>query len=395
MRVLFSTTAGSGHFGPLVPFATACRDAGHEVKVAAPASFASAVVAAGLDHAPFADVPPEIMGPIFGRLPMLSFEEANATVLTEIFCRLDAQAALPGLTEIISTWQPDVVVREPAEFSSLVAAERASIPQVQVDIGMGSITESFLPRLTAPLAELSALAGLPPGQALRTLSTTVGFTTVPAAVEMPQDDDGSTSSDVVWRFRDTSLTTGSGRLPEPWGEPENPLVYVTFGSVTAGLAPFAAVYAETLEALADLPVRVLMTTGDTGDRLSLDPAPANAHVERWWPQAEVMPLAAASVGHGGFGTTMMALAAGVPQVVIPLFASDQVLNAGRVAAIGAGIHLSGGPASVAEIPAALRGVLTDPAFGAGAQRFAADMAALADMTESVHILEELASARTG
>lgn len=156
MRVLFSTTAGSGHFGPLVPFATACRDAGHEVKVAAPASFASAVVAAGLDHAPFADVPPEIMGPIFGRLPMLSFEEANATVLTEIFCRLDAQAALPGLTEVISTWQPDVVVREPAEFSSLVAAERASIPQAQVDIGMGSITEAFLPRLTAPLAELCA-----------------------------------------------------------------------------------------------------------------------------------------------------------------------------------------------------------------------------------------------
>ena len=395
MRVLFSTTAGSGHLGPLVPFANACRDAGHEVKVAAPASFAPAVLAAGLDHAPFADVPPELMAPIFGRLPALSFEEANATVLAEIFCRLDAQAALPALTEIISTWQPDVVVREPAEFSSLVAAERASIPQVHVDIGMGSITESFLPRLTAPLAELSALAGLPPGQAQRTLSTTVGFTTVPATVEMPRGDDGSTSRDVVWRFRDTSLTTGSGELPEPWGEPGNPLVYVTFGSVTAGLAPFAALYAETLEALADVPVRVLMTTGDTGDRLSLNPAPSNAHVERWWPQGQVMPLAAASVGHGGFGTTMMALAAGVPQVVIPLFASDQALNARRVAAIGAGIHLPSGPASVKEIPAALRRALTDPAFGAGAQRAAADMAALADLTESVPILEELAGARTG
>jgi glycosyltransferase len=171
-------------------------------------------------------------------------------------------------------------------------------------------------------------------------------------------------------------------------------VYVTFGSVTAGLAPFAAVYADTLEALSDLPVRVLMTTGHADDQLSLK-APANAHVERWWPQAEVMPSAAASVGHGGFGTTMMALAAGVPQIVIPLFSSDQAVNAGRVSAIGAGIHLSGGPASVAEIPAALRRVLTDPAFGAGAQRVAADMAALADMAESVPILEELARAGTG
>ena len=389
VKVLFSTTAGSGHFGPLIPFANACRDAGHQVRVAAPASFAPAVLAAGLDHAPFADVAPEIMGPIFGRLPTLSFEEANATVLTEIFCRLDAQAALPGLTEVITTWQPDVVVREPAEFASLVAAERAGIPQVQVDIGLGSITESFLPRLSAPLAELGALAGLPPDQALRTLSSTVGFTTVPAAVARPQADVGSTSDDMVWRFHDTSLTAGSGKLPDPWGEPEHPLVYVTFGSVTAGLAPFAAVYADALEALSDLPVRVLMTTGHTDDQLSLN-APANAHIERWWPQAEVMPSAAASVGHGGFGTTMMALAAGVPQIVIPLFSSDQAVNAGRVSGIGAGIHLSGGPASVAEIPAALRRVLTDPAFGAGAQRVAADMAALADMAESVPILEELA-----
>ena len=31
MRVLVPTTAGSGHLGPLVPFATALRDGGHDV----------------------------------------------------------------------------------------------------------------------------------------------------------------------------------------------------------------------------------------------------------------------------------------------------------------------------------------------------------------------------
>jgi glycosyltransferase len=57
---------------------------------------------AGLDHAPFVDVAPEIMGPIFGRLPNLSFEEADKTVLAEVFGRLDAQAALPGLTTVVT-----------------------------------------------------------------------------------------------------------------------------------------------------------------------------------------------------------------------------------------------------------------------------------------------------
>jgi UDP:flavonoid glycosyltransferase YjiC (YdhE family) len=132
---LFSTTAGSGHFGPMVPFAQACRHAGHDVKVAAPVSLAEAVAATGLEHAPFADVPPEVMGPVFGRLPDLPREEADRIVMAEVFGRLDAQAALPGLTRIMATWRPDVVVRAFCEFGSLVAALRAGIPQVEVAIG--------------------------------------------------------------------------------------------------------------------------------------------------------------------------------------------------------------------------------------------------------------------
>ena len=30
MRVLFASTQSTGHFAPLIPFAQACRDAGHE-----------------------------------------------------------------------------------------------------------------------------------------------------------------------------------------------------------------------------------------------------------------------------------------------------------------------------------------------------------------------------
>ena len=74
MRVLAASTANDGHFGPLVPFARACLQAGHEVLVAAPQSYAGSVRAAGFDHAPFADAPPELIGPVMGRLPFLSFE---------------------------------------------------------------------------------------------------------------------------------------------------------------------------------------------------------------------------------------------------------------------------------------------------------------------------------
>jgi glycosyltransferase len=396
MRVLFSTTAGSGHFGPLIPFAKACSDAGHTVKVAAPASFATDVSRAGLDHAPFDDVPSDVMGAVFGRLPEMSFELANATVMGEIFGRLDARAALPGVAEIVDAWKPDVVVREPCEFASLVAAEQAGIPQVQVAIGMGALEGSMVSVLEAPLAELSVLADLPEDGAMRTLMRAPRFTTVPAALDGigPEHRNGeinASAAETIRRFHDPSLIAGGVDLSPPWGEPGHPLVYVTFGSVAAGVGPFSAIYAATISALADMPMRVLLTTGRGIDPASLAPIPANIRVEQWWPQADVMPHTAAVVGHGGFGTTMTTLAAGVPQVVVPLFAFDQTINAERVAAVGAGMKLVGGPDAVGSIPSSLTRVLNDPTYRQAAQAVAADMARLPSVTESVHILENLAA----
>ena len=61
MRVLFSTTAGTGHFGPLIPFAKACVAAGQRVAVAAPGGFATAVTGAGFTHLPFDEPPRELI----------------------------------------------------------------------------------------------------------------------------------------------------------------------------------------------------------------------------------------------------------------------------------------------------------------------------------------------
>ncbi|MDQ3640552.1 MAG: glycosyltransferase, partial [Actinomycetota bacterium] len=97
MRVLVATTAGAGHFGPVVPFARALTRAGHDVVVAAPTSFAAAVERAGFVHRPFADAPVDAMGAVFAGLRGLSNEEGNEVVVREVFGRLDAQAALPGL----------------------------------------------------------------------------------------------------------------------------------------------------------------------------------------------------------------------------------------------------------------------------------------------------------
>src|SRR5215217_999082 len=100
------------------------------------------------------------------------------------------------------------------------------------------------------------------------------------------------------------------------------------------------------------PVRLFMTIGDRRDPDELGPLPASIRVERWVPQAAVMPRASAVVGHGGSGSTLAALAAGVPQALVPLFV-DGPANARRVAEIGAGIAVEDGPANLGRAVAAL------------------------------------------
>jgi len=125
-------------------------------------------------------------------------------------------------------------------------------------------------------------------------------------------------------------------LPDWWHGDDAPLVYLTLGTVAPQFGFFPGLYRAAIDALATLPVRVLVTTGRGHDPADLGPLPARVHAERWVPQAAVMPHTAAMVCHGGFGTVRAGLAAGVPLAVLPLFA-DQPDNARRVVELGAGL----------------------------------------------------------
>jgi MGT family glycosyltransferase len=214
------------------------------------------------------------------------------------------------------------------------------------------------------------------------------LTSVPAVVDEALSAEASAGP--LHRFHDESLTAGRGALPDAWGDPSKPLVYVSFGSVAGGIGDFADVYPGVLSALADEPFRVLLTTGRGLDPADLGPVPANARVERWWPQADVMPHAAVVVGHGGFGTTMSALAAGVPQVVVPLFALDQRINADHVAAVGAGVSLAGGPDAFGSLPDAVAALIDGPSYRQAARGVADEMAALTPLADIVKVVEALA-----
>ncbi len=337
MRVLFATTANVGHVGPMIPLARACQREGVDVRVATPASFAPQVRAAGFDVAPFGEPAPSEIEAAMGAIPAHGGREAaNLVMIRDVFGRLRGGAAREGMRAAISDFRPDLIVREPAEVASLVAAECLGIPHVQTGIGVLDTLRLLLGMISQSFGDFERDEELVPGTLLHAAAQAPLYTIVPAGFD--REISGLPTQRSIHRFREP-IDPGDDDLPA-WGDPRLPLVYVTFGTRPAPREIDA--HRRARDALSIVPARVLIAVGPDADPDALRPWPHNTIVRRVPPRS-AMSAASAVVTHGGFGTTMAALASGAPQVVIPLFASDQWLTAARVEAVGAGHALIADP----------------------------------------------------
>jgi UDP:flavonoid glycosyltransferase YjiC (YdhE family) len=357
VRVLFASTRGAGHFNPLVPFVESALRAGHEAMVAGPPPLAETVEAAGYRFWPGEAPPDEELGPVWARVPTVSPEEANEIVVGEIFGRLNTRAMLPALRAAVGEWQPDLVIREQAEFASAIAAQASGVAHARLGVSLAAM-DAYSLRIAGPALE-EQQAGI-----AEAIWRSPYLTLFPASLE---DPDAEQPPDTQ-RFRDPGDPVSGEPLPDWWEDDSLPLVYVSFGS-QAGAMPMAGeLFGGVLATAAGLPARVLLTVGHEFDLDALGTPPPNLHVERWVPQADVFDHASAVVTHGGSGTTLGALAAGLPLVVVPLFA-DQPDNARRVAAVGAGVVTE--PGGLRE---AIETVLDEAKFTRAAQRLAQEIA---------------------
>jgi UDP:flavonoid glycosyltransferase YjiC (YdhE family) len=118
------------------------------------------------------------------------------------------------------------------------------------------------------------------------------------------------------------------------------------------------------------------------------PLPGNVRTADWLPFPAVLPAAAGIVHHGGAGTLLTALAAGVPQLVVP-GPGDRRANAELVAARGAGLALE----LAAITPEALHRLASDQRLRSAAGEVAAEIAAMPHPADLVPLLAELAVSR--
>ncbi|MFG2318202.1 nucleotide disphospho-sugar-binding domain-containing protein [Streptomyces tendae] len=405
MRVLFATWTGSSHLFPMVPLAWAARAAGHEVRIAAPPSCTESVGGAGLTAVPVGrDVSGEEMarrteglGAWLGetapwprdwaRSPETQGPEVAAvyTALAEKQLVV-ADALVDDLLAFARAWRPDVIVHDTVCYAAAVVGAVLGLPTFSHMFGSPMITRNELEGMTGdPLPGYTALferfGARPPEGPTGWIDPCPPQLQWPAAVER-------TSVRFV-------PYNGSGGVEPTWlREPHSrPRVCLTWGVTAAQVRPerMPPAFERTLKVLSALDAEVVLAVG-AAHRELLGDLPPGVRVAESVPLSLLLPGCDALIHHGGTGTGLTALAAGVPQLMFPL-APVLAAFAERVDAAGAGVMLDPADSSDVEgIEAALRTLLSE----AGRTRTTAvrtAMEALPSPAGLVPLLERAAGGR--
>ncbi len=416
LKLIFATWEGGGSVPPIIHAAERMVRLGHDVRIMSDACNRPEAEAAGARFVPWTRAPSrpdkskgsdlvrdwEAEGPagLFRLLdeiivgPALAYAEditaelrrEDADLVVSLEMLLGVLAACERLEQPVVAFAANICVLPLAGAPPFVGglapprdeAERAALAEHS-----RNVRELFDSRLSGLNAARAAL-GLTPLEHLadQLLAAQSLLMATSQAFDFPWSPQPAFVRYVGPQIDDPSWA-GSWELPWPGGD-ARPQVLVGFST---SFQDHVGVLQRVLDALADLPVRVVLTCGETIEPGELV-APRNAHVVARAPHVAIMRETSLVVTHGGHGTVIRALAAGLPMLVIP-HGRDQVDNARRVTERGAGLSLEAA-ATADEIRAAAQRLLQEPDFAEAARKLGAVVAEDARSPSLVEALEAAA-----
>jgi MGT family glycosyltransferase len=411
MRYLVTVWDAGGSVPPELAVVRRLVRAGHDVTVLAGPPLRSAVEATGATFSPWRDVPhrADPADPD----PFSDVGLAGPKVVQLLLDQVVAGPAARYVQEVdraLVAHRSDALVSSMLMLGGLVAAEARGVPAAVLMPNCYLVPTPGMPPFGMPWAPARGLAGRARIAAMNAVATRLWDRGLPA-LNAARSDVGLTPLQHVFdqhrhARRVLVLTSRAFDFPaelppnvhytgpelgDPdWAarpatapEGDGPLVLVSTSTTDMGQVDLLR---RIVAALDRLPVRGLVTTGpgvDPGlvpgsDRVAIVPAAAHR---------DVLPHAAAVVSHGGHGTVIKALAAGLPQLALPL-GRDQPNNAARVVDHGVGLRLAPG-AAPRTIAGTLERLLHDPDIARRAADLGATVRADAEHSTVVAHLEEI------
>ncbi|HEY5882186.1 MAG TPA: glycosyltransferase [Nakamurella sp.] len=381
MKVLFATIPGYGHTYPLMPLATACADAGHEVTVATGAPFLGRLPLPTVAGIPAGTELDAVIDETRRRHPDRHGNELSFAM----FADTTAELVSGTLDAVLDGQRPDLIVYEALNVGAGIAADVRDIPAVGFAILLAPFVVDTIHTAARQFhAEYWAGHGraVPPGRG--PLAGAVIDPTPPSLLLAEQPPEPVRRLPI----RSVAYAENSVAAPE-WltGRRSRPAVYLTLGTVAFGAVE---VIRRAVDQIATLDVDLLVAVGPEGNPDALGPVPENVHVELFVSQARVLQAVDLIVHHGGTGTVLGAAAAGLPQLILPQGA-DHFVNADLIAAAGAGRGLLNDAQVGGAITDAVRALLGQCPERARAARLHEEIAAMPAPAAVVPELERLAA----
>jgi UDP:flavonoid glycosyltransferase YjiC (YdhE family) len=386
VRLLVSTVPGVGHLHPVVPLAQAMSARGHEVRWATRPDGCPIVEAAGFAAVPAGRSTADSLSEYFDRFPHvrdLRGADAPVHMFPHLFGTVAAPHRLTDLLALVNDWRPDVVVHGAADLAGPIAAARVGVPSVCYSYGALIPAErvAAASEAVAPLWQQAGLTPRPWAGCYDHLYLDIYPPSMRPAYgdyivrrqslrPIPFSVDLSVASEVS-----TSIVD------------DRPIVYLTFGTIfneTSG--PFST----ALEALAELPVHVVVTVGPRGDPHAFGAQPDNVSVYRYIPQTTILPLCSLVVSHAGSGTFLAALDHGLPQLCLPQ-AADQFGNAEHGSRAGVALRLLPHEITRESVREAAERLLSESSYRANAERVQAELHAMPSPDDVVPLIEQVAT----
>lgn len=369
MRTVLSALVPS-HLMPMVPLAWALRAAGHEVLVIADEPVTATATAAGLTAVRLtpAEAPPEPDGP----------PPDPGTIRTAAY--------LPDWLRLARGWAADLVVTDPLDHAGWICAGALGLPLVVHRYGPEAFSTRLHERVREPLRPLAVAAGA------------VGGLPEPDLILDPCPP-GLRSEALAPAHPVRFVPYGGGGeapgwvLDRPAGGRRRVAVCLGVWGGARYAADLPQAFGHAFRALAAEPGLETVFPLPEEQRAAVGSLPGAVRAVDPLPLGLLAPGCDLIVHHGGAGTALTALAAGVPQLVLPPEQTPLRATAELVAAAGAGLAVPAESGGEGEVSRALGALLSEDRFAAAAAALGEEIRAQPSPADLVAVLERLLPAR--
>jgi len=358
----------------LIPLAKAMKSKGFEVVFATAKDLKSQIEYLGFAHVPVG-INFNGFGDLLVELKNREFISKETSFSLKLFAEPLGFLSVKQLEKFTLGFKPDLIVRDPVEFSSIVISEKYDIRTITINWGYNFPFKKSIEKAKFSIDKLRIHLGL---KSDISLSYLMNHSYVNLMPEKWYTEHYHENYNVSY------YKTGFYNVISPSIESQVPtdIIYATLGTVFMD----DDLIGKYIEAFTKHDEQFVVSY----PKKKLSSPSKNIMIRKYVPNSHILPNTKLVITHGGFNTIRQALCFGIP-LIITAIAGDQKVHAKKIEELGLGIAISAKDLTSEKLSFAITSILNNDKYRKNALDFKAEIDNLDDIDLLVNKLLKLQS----